>query len=144
MEVMIVHSAGDSSYRSSMIRAIIGLTVMKTGGSIIIEPDPNAKEVTAVDEIKVLQPADITIDNWLGAFSKKYIRKITALDLVDIPSEIKYENSWNYHHDYNLTAPTVAFDRKQQRRKALAKQHFVKPMKKAKKREKTHVKVSWR
>ena len=143
MDVMIVHAAGDEQYRRSMIRALMQLAVMVPSVTVVtVDRDPVIKEVMSVDEDSVLK--DISVDDWMESFSNKYIRKVTMLDLVDRPSAIGIDINWNYHHDYNLTAPTTTFDRQQQRRKALAKQHFVKPMKKAKKREKTHVKVSWR
>lgn len=144
MEVMIVHSAGDPYYSSSLIRAILSLTVVRTGLTII-EPDKDRSDIIAVDEDKILKLVDGEVVDMIGSFSRKSLHEIDAMmGMMDIPNEIKYDEFWNDHHNYNLTAPTVAFDHIQQRRKAIAKRHFVKPVKKAKKREKTHVKVTWR
>lgn len=143
MEVMIAHTAGDSSYSSRVIRAIVSLGLVRTGLTII-DHDPEAKDVMATDDDALLKIIYGGAESLFDPFRLKTFRKLTALDFMDMKAEVNYSDIWNDHHYYNLTAPTVTFDRQQQRRKALAKQHFVKPVKKAKKREKTHVKVSWR
>lgn len=127
MEILIVGGGMSAAVRRSIFEALTAIENQEHNGDVITIDSATERQ----GEIK-------------KSIDKAYARNLRAFDILDVPAEWEFSYTYNDHHYHNLTAPTVAFDRVQQRRKAIAKQHYNKPPRKAKHREKTHVKVSWR